>query len=440
MGRTEREQLTVCVTELWITSLAYMKKLWSLRSSILAAPPAVQRQLCVNPATLADVEGMLARPYSQRDRRHRSNQIARSLARFCQVKRLPPPTKTRTNELSVDFEEPAGYIHSGIAWQSNWLPWLNGLAPKRARRRAENAFSEEQTTVEPEETPGSSTEILPVSELDALVLEVVTTHTMIATEDSSGIEELRRTLPTGSGVLPCPPVSDNPETRVRVQEDVSDEGGPNDSLTRRNPTRSARPPKGLDLDTWDFADSDFTACGLISPDRVSEILAGEGAELISHPDDHVQMWIRRSVCCPEGGYGLFFAAPKGGLRAGYLLAIYTGDSTDSLKIGYREALTRWSTSDYVFSDPAYRYVVNGNLTCAAARANESFGDTNVKLWFNGTLRRAELRLSAPVREGFYEGLTNYTAPHQPSPYWTEEKLVSLPLSTQQRARKFYCEY
>ena len=51
----------------------------------------------------------------------------------------------------------------------------------------------------------------------------------------------------------------------------------------------------------------------------------------------------------------------------------------------------------------------------------TFGDTNA----NSTLRRAELRLGAPVQEGLYE------APNMTSPYWTEDKLVCLPISTQQ---------
>ena len=132
---------------------------------------------------------------------------------------------------------------------------------------------------------------------------------------------------------------------------------------------------------------------------------------------------------------MFFSAPKGGLRAGHLLEVYTGESTDSLEISYREALARWAYSDYVFSDSDHFFVVNGALTCPATRANESFGETNAKLVFNSKWRRAELRLGAPVRKGLYEGLINYTAPHLISPYWTEDKLVSLPPSTQKQARE-----
>ena len=123
----------------------------------------------------------------------------------------------------------------------------------------------------------------------------------------------------------------------------------------------------------------------------------------------------------------------------YAILYCDGDSTDSLGVTYQEALRRWSDSDYVFSDSAHRYVVNGALTCAAARANESFGDTNAKIMFNSKLRRAEIRLGAPVREGMYEGLINYTAPHMPSPYWTKDKLALLPELTQQKANKFYCK-
>ena len=116
-------------------------------------------------------------------------------------------------------------------------------------------------------------------------------------------------------------------------------------------------------------DTSFTTCGLIPPERAPAVLAGDGVVLHRHPDDHGQLWIRNSEFCPNGGLGIFFAAPKGGLRAGHLLAVYTGELTDSLEISYRDALNQWSTSDYVFSDAAYRFVVNGDLSCAAARAN-----------------------------------------------------------------------
>ena len=79
---------------------------------------------------------------------------------------------------------------------------------------------------------------------------------------------------------------------------------------RRNPTRTARPPPGLDLDTWDFADSTATTCGRVSPDRVRAVLAGEGADLIRHPEDHELLWIQRSEFCPNGGLGMFLRPRK----------------------------------------------------------------------------------------------------------------------------------
>ena len=94
----------------------------------------------------------------------------------------------------------------------------------------------------------------------------------------------------------------------------------------------------------------------------------------------------------------------------------------------------------MFSESAHSYVVNGDLTCGAARANDSFGDTNAKFFYNRTLlRRVELRLMVRVPKGFYEVLVNYTTPHMKSLYWTEEKIASLPWATQERARKFYSD-
>ena len=415
LSRNEREQLTVCITDMWADSLKYMKKLWSLRCSILAAPSAVQRQLSVNPATTVDVEGMLARAYSQRDRTTRTRTMMSKLARFCQVRHLPPASETKETDLHISFDEPAGIIHPGTAWHSSWIPWFHGQdRPQGYTPRSEHDEGE----------PKGHRLTSAATVVDDLVADVVANYNQISEADQTA---------SYSGVStngPAMPIVDSDHTSGVAQ------AAPALAL-RRNPPRVARPPKGLDLDTWDFANTPGTACGLIPPDRALAVLAGEGAAIIRHPDDHSQLWIRRSEFCPNGGFGMFFAAPKGGLRAGYLLAVYIGESTDSLEISYREALARWTSSDYVFSDSDHRYVVNGALTCAAARANESFGETNAKLVFNSKERRAELRLGAPVQEGLYEGLVNYTAPHMPSPYWTEDKLDCLPLSTQKKARAFY---
>ena len=81
--------------------------------------------------------------------------------------------------------------------------------------------------------------------------------------------------------------------------------------------------------------------------------------------------------------------------------------------------------------------MNGALSCGAARANDSFGDANTFLYFNHHKRRVELRLAVDVPDGFYEALVNYTAPHQESEYWTEDRISLLPAETQKKARAFY---
>ena len=168
-----------------------------------------------------------------------------------------------------------------------------------------------------------------------------------------------------------------------------------------------------------------------------KVKQSSGPELIFHPDDHPLLWCRESVCCPGANRGLFFEIKGGGRKRGHLIAVYEGDSCDSLGIPYREAMKRWSGGEYVLSNSAYRYVVNGALSSGAARANDSFGDANTFLYFNSHKRRVELRLAVDVPDGFYEALVNYTAPHQESEYWTEDRMAALPAATQQKARAFY---
>ena len=434
IGRTERVQITICVTELWTATLKYMKELWSLRQSILAAPLAVQRRLSVSPATEADVTGMLTRPYSQRDRRKRSQAVSRSLARFCQVRSFSPPSKKKDTELHVSFDDPAQIIQPGSAWQSSWIPWINGYGPVRHSHDTVSNIPVIEDYARPRSTSPDEIVHETVTSMTGADAHASTTSWMLNTE---------WIRPDGRDGTPCAAAlirEDAQGEKVQHIEEAEDLNSGDAPLPpRRNPVRTARPPQGLDLDNWEFADTSISSCGFIPPDKVAAILASEGVEIRRHPDDHGQLWIRKSFFCPNGGFSLFFEAPPGGLRAGYLLAVYDGDSTESLGITYQEALRRWSDSDYVFSDSAHRYVVNGALTCAAARANESFGDTNAKIMFNSKLRRAEIRLGAPVREGMYEGLINYTAPHMPSPYWTKDKLALLPELTQQKANKFYCK-
>ena len=130
---------------------------------------------------------------------------------------------------------------------------------------------------------------------------------------------------------------------------------------------------------------------------------------------------------------------ESGLRRGHLIAVYDGDSCDSLGILYADALEQWEDSEYVLSHPKAKYAVNGAPTYSAARANDSFGDANAFLYFNERLRRFELRLTVDLPAGFYEILVNYTEPHRRSSFWTAEAIARLPKETQQRARRFYSD-
>ena len=273
LSRNEREQLTVCITDMWADSLKYMKKLWSLRCSILAAPSAVQRQLSVNPATTVDVEGMLARAYSQRDRTKRTRTMMSKLARFCQVRRLPPVSETKETDLHTSFDEPAGIIHPGTTWHSSWIPWLQGQDRSQVTARRSDTTGSEQGDVEPiGHRLTSSTK----AALDALVSDVVTSYNQNSEDDKFASYSIAS--------------KDEPTVRTVNSDNSSGVAQAAPALVpRRNPPRVARPPPGLDLNTWEFADNSLTTCGFIPPDRASAILAGEGAEIIRHPDDHRQL-------------------------------------------------------------------------------------------------------------------------------------------------------
>ena len=233
------------------------------------------------------------------------------------------------------------------------------------------------------------------------------------------------------------PLSETQGLQIPVaQAQIGSELERRTNTRRRNPSRTARPPVDIDFDEWGYFVTPAPNCGLVKQSEVRRIKAGPGPPLRLHTDDHRTLWIRQSVHCPGGNWGLYLEAETC-LPRGYLIAIYEGDSCDSLNIPYKEALLRWESSDYVLSHPASRYVVNGALECGAARANDSFGDANAFLYFNPRLRRFELRLAAWILAGFYEILVNYTAPHRKSSFWTEENIAKLPEVTQQRARAFY---
>ena len=77
--------------------------------------------------------------------------------------------------------------------------------------------------------------------------------------------------------------------------------------------------------------------------------------------DYERLWCRESECCPGRSlfYGLFFET--GGMKKGHLLTVYEGDSCDSLGISYQTVMKKWKGSEYVLSNSAHRFVVNGAL-------------------------------------------------------------------------------
>ena len=89
------------------------------------------------------------------------------------------------------------------------------------------------------------------------------------------------------------------------------------------------------------------------------------------------------MCCPGANLGLFFEVKGPGLKRGHLLAVYEGDSCDSLGISYKQAVVKWKDSEYVLSHSHHRFVVNGALTSGAARGNDSFGDANTLMQRRG---------------------------------------------------------
>ena len=384
VSRKAREGLTVCITELWLDTLKYMKNLWSLRRSVLAAPIPVQDRLRVTAATTADIRGMLTKPYYQRDRKKRSRALRQRLARFCTVRGCPPPMREqeracvdehRSEEhAAVDEDAEESLRAQETACLQTWMQWWQGAG--RQQQDTSINFG----------------------------------------NDNNQAQE--RTLE------PC-------------QEEHTDGAGVGPAERRRNPPRASRPPEDIDLGEWGFFLTPNPSCGRIASSAVDGIKQSEGPVLRRHVDDHPLLWCRESVCCPGANKGLYFEIKGGGRKRGHLVAVYDGDSCDSLNIPYRKAMERWSGGDYVLSNSAYRYVVNGNLSCGAARANDSFGDANTFLYFNPHKRRVELRLAVDLPDGFYEALVNYTAPHQESAYWTEDRIALLPAETQKIARKFY---
>ena len=370
LSKTERENSMNCITDLWHTSLKYLRHLWSLRSSILAAPLTVQERLRTTPATLSDLRGMLQHPYSQRDRRQRSLAMRTTLARFCERNDVPPPAPPMADSARGSVCEPGASSQvtredeSTPEWLGQWLVWMEQAGKPRVKE-----------------------------------------------------------IPLGEQ---C--------------EEAQDADLPMESpVRRRNPARRARPPTDIDLSDWGFFVTPGVECGQIKASEVNRIKMSQGPNHLPHSDDYLYLWVRPSELCSGGNLGLFLEVMESGLRRGHLIAVYDGESCDSLGILYLDALKLWEDSEYVLSQPKAQYAVNGASTCSAARANDSFGDANAFLYFNERLRRFELRLAIDLPAGFYEILVNYTEPHRRSSFWTAEAIARLPKETQQRARSFYSE-
>ena len=242
-----------------------------------------------------------------------------------------------------------------------------------------------------------------------------------------------------SQVLPVDPSesSAHPLTANEATDDVFT-NPPIADGPRRNPGRHARPISGIDLEDASLLYLTGDVPGRVPDDVMEKILDLPEPAHVRHPDSRVATWIRKSHHCEDGGIGLYFYVPKGGLRRGTLLEVYEGESNEDVNMSYAEAVRRWADSDYVLADVQHAYVVNGYLSSGAARANESFGAVNSILYFNPSQRRGELLVAATIRiSGYYEALVNYTEPHKPSPYWTTRRVSLLPAETRAKCLQFY---
>ena len=241
--RGERDSLTTCVTELWLQTLRYMKNLWSLRRSIVAAPHPVQDRLRTCPATAADLRGMLERPYYQRERRMRNKKLRSTLARFCTLRSQPPPGQSRAAEClrddalnvvvePVDNGDDRDAQAVGI---QTWIQWLRTAGDRQLNAASSPLLEGGSEGVEPE-----------VADSDT-----------IQDDSHAGVAQLRR-----------------------------------------NPSRVSRPPEDIDLGEWGYFITPQPACGRIATGDVDRIKRAAGPELRRHPDDYERLWCRQSEWCP----------------------------------------------------------------------------------------------------------------------------------------------
>ena len=251
------------------------------------------------------------------------------------------------------------------------------------------------------------------------------------------------TVPSGDRVEPAVLISESSETSTTLSTPSENNDDipttpPTVEGPRRNPGRHARPISGMNLEDASVLYLTGDVPGRVPNDDMAKILDLPEPTHIRHPDGRVDTWIRKSYHCEDGGMGLYFYVPKGGLRRGTLLDVYVGESNEDTNTSYADAVRRWANSDYVLADRQHEYVINGHLSSGAARANESFGAVNSILYFNPEQRRGELLVAATIRiSGYYEALVNYTEPHRPSPYWTTRRVSLLPAATRAKCLQFY---
>jgi hypothetical protein len=158
--------------------------------------------------------------------------------------------------------------------------------------------------------------------------------------------------------------------------------------------------------------------------------------LHQHRSDYKPAWVQPSHFCPAGGQGLFFEVRPGRtLPAGTLIGIYSGRDNKTLKLSYKEARTRFQSSNYVMTYDPCQYVVdgqNGQRISGPAWCNDNFDMFNCLFSWNPNLKRIELHTKAPLGEGYYEALVNYSDPGKKSSFWTDEKILLLPPESRAR--------
>ena len=275
---------------------------------------------------------------------------------------------------------------------------------------------------------------------------------------TSLLQAARDTLPLGCYYDPPAQLADTPTSIPIIHADVADEidalhdldsmstihpenerpldpEPPPDAGVRRNPNRSAR-PACRDVSEYPLLSMSELLPGRIPDKEAEELIAQGGPDLIHHPLDHPNMWIRPSYHCPGGGYCIIFRLDANYPR-GHLMGIYCGLTNEVMGWSYSDSENAWSDSDYVMGYPSANYIVDGDLTSGPTRANEGFDTTNSFFLFNPNQRWVEWRLKGCGQQGYYEGLVNYTEPHKPSPYWTSQRVALLPPATRAKCRSFY---